>query len=78
MFKFAKVSALFLGLAVVAGAGLSSVASAHTQIPQAAWQAEGGADRLQQERVAEGGADRLRELGLAEGGADRLNALHMA
>jgi hypothetical protein len=36
--------------------------------------AEGGADRLQGNRVAEGGADRLQDRRLAEGGADRLHS----
>lgn len=75
MFKFAKNAVVFLGLAVVAGLGVSSLAQAAAQpAAQVQWQAEGGADRLNQDRVAEGGAERLRERGLAEGGADRLQA----
>ena len=34
--------------------------------------AEGGSDRLQQNRVAEGGSDRLQQNRVAEGGSDRL------
>ncbi|KAF1027012.1 MAG: hypothetical protein GAK37_02534 [Pseudomonas sp.] len=70
MFTFAKASSLFLGLAVVAGLGLSSLASANTH--PAAPKAEPS------HLLAEGGADRLHERGLAEGGADRLQAQHMA
>ncbi|WP_137805263.1 hypothetical protein [Pseudomonas sp. G(2018)] len=79
MFNFSKVSSLALGLALVGGLGLSNLASANT--PSVASQstikvvvAEGGSDRLQQNRVAEGGADRLQELRerVAEGGSDRL------
>lgn len=79
MFNFSKVSSLALGLALVGGLGLSNLASANT--PAAATPgsiqallAEGGSDRLQQNRVAEGGADRLQELRerVAEGGSDRL------
>ncbi|KAA0995253.1 phage infection protein [Pseudomonas sp. ANT_J12] len=66
MFNFSKVSSLALGLALVGGLGLSNLASANTPtVPQTPTQpllAEGGSDRLQQNRVAEGGADRLQEL----------------
>ncbi|HEF4761998.1 TPA: hypothetical protein SAN82_004456 [Pseudomonas putida] len=79
MFNFSKVSSLALGLALVGGLGLSNLASANTAsvaAPSAiqALLAEGGSDRLQQNRVAEGGADRLQELRerVAEGGSDRL------
>jgi hypothetical protein len=34
--------------------------------------AEGGSDRLIEQRVAEGGSDRLQERRVAEGGSDRL------
>jgi hypothetical protein len=83
MFNFSKASSLVLGLAVVAGLGLSSLASANMPTAELHGHAshllvEGGADRLQQNRVAEGGADRLHEQGLAEGGADRLQAMHTA
>jgi hypothetical protein len=37
--------------------------------------AEGGSDRLIQNRVAEGGSDRLIQNRVAEGGADRLQEL---
>ncbi|MFC6336680.1 phage infection protein [Pseudomonas sp. CCM 7891] len=67
MFNFSKVSSLALGLALVGGLGLSNLVSANTlsavshgQIPQLL--VEGGADRLNQNRVAEGGADRLQEV----------------
>ncbi|MCS3418024.1 phage infection protein [Pseudomonas yamanorum] len=66
MFNFSKASSLVFGLAVVAGLGLSSVASAHTH----AAVVKGEASHL----VAEGGADRLHERGLAEGGAERVQA----
>ena len=79
MFNFSKVSSLALGLALVGGLGLSNLASANTQAVATpgsiqALLAEGGSDRLQQNRVAEGGADRLQELRerVAEGGSDRL------
>jgi hypothetical protein len=67
MFNFSKVSSLALGLALVGGLGLSTLASANTHSPEPQNQvqsllAEGGSDRLQQNRVAEGGADRLQEL----------------
>ncbi|WP_419709883.1 hypothetical protein [Pseudomonas sp. NFX224] len=77
MFNFSKVSSLALGLALVGGLGLSNLASANTaslasQSPIQALLAEGGSDRLQQNRVAEGGSDRLIENRVAEGGSDRL------
>ncbi|MEJ5059982.1 MULTISPECIES: hypothetical protein [unclassified Pseudomonas] len=81
MFNFSKVSSLALGLALIGGLGLSNLASANTAIaasssPIAALLAEGGSDRLQQNRVAEGGSDRLIQNRVAEGGADRLQKLH--
>ncbi|MNS00954.1 hypothetical protein D3C72_322270 [compost metagenome] len=77
MFNFSKVSSLALGLALVGGLGFSNLASANTasvasQSPIQALLAEGGSDRLQQNRVAEGGSDRLIENRVAEGGSDRL------
>ena len=77
MFNFSKVSSLALGLALIGGLGLSNLASAITACaasnsPIAALLAEGGSDRLQQNRVAEGGSDRLIENRVAEGGSDRL------
>jgi hypothetical protein len=77
MFNFSKVSSLALGLALIGGLGLSNLASANTtsaaaNSPIAALLAEGGSDRLQQNRVAEGGSDRLIQNRVAEGGADRL------
>ncbi|WP_160107445.1 hypothetical protein [Pseudomonas izuensis] len=77
MFNFSKVSSLALGLALVGGLGLSNLASANTPSVAApssiqALLAEGGSDRLQQNRVAEGGSDRLIENRVAEGGSDRL------
>lgn len=39
--------------------------------------AEGGAERLLERRVAEGGSDRLQERRLAEGGAERLLSSHV-
>jgi len=77
MFNFSKVSSLALGLALIGGLGLSNLASANTasaasNSPIAALLAEGGSDRLQQNRVAEGGSDRLIENRVAEGGSDRL------
>ncbi|WP_448118502.1 phage infection protein [Pseudomonas serbica] len=67
MFNFSKVSSLALGLALVGGLGLSTLASANSaslasNSPVAALLAEGGSDRLIENRVAEGGADRLQEL----------------
>ncbi|MFJ7107370.1 phage infection protein [Pseudomonas sp. NPDC098740] len=59
MFNFSKVSSLALGLALVSGLGLSSLASAHTGNAASPGQVqqllvEGGSDRLQElrERVA--------------------------
>ncbi|MEO4015703.1 phage infection protein [Pseudomonas rossensis] len=59
MFNFSKVSSLGLGLALVSGLGLSSLASAHTGNAASPGQVqqllvEGGSDRLQElrERVA--------------------------
>jgi hypothetical protein len=77
MFNFSKVSSLALGLALIGGLGLSNLASANTasaasNSPIAALLAEGGSDRLQQNRVAEGGSDRLIQNRVAEGGSDRL------
>jgi hypothetical protein len=77
MFNFSKVSSLALGLALVGGLGLSSLASANTSNTVSNSQiqsllAEGGSDRLQQNRVAEGGSDRLIQNRVAEGGSDRL------
>ncbi|MBZ9782700.1 hypothetical protein K9857_14240 [Pseudomonas sp. REP124] len=79
MFNFSKVSSLALGLALVGGLGLSTLASANTTAvaPQSsvkALLASDGSDRLQQNRVAEGGADRLQELRerVAADGSDRL------
>ena len=76
MFNFSKVSSLAIALTLVGGVGLANVASAtaasasiHNQVQQLA---EGGADRLLENRVAEGGSDRLRENRVAEGGSDRL------
>jgi hypothetical protein len=77
MINFSKVSSLALGLALLGGLGLSNLASAntsnsvsHSQIQSLL--AEGGSDRLQQNRVAEGGSDRLIQNRVAEGGSDRL------
>ena len=67
MINFSKVSSLVLGLALVGGLGLSSLASARTGNAASPGQVqqllvEGGSDRLIENRVAEGGADRLQEL----------------
>ncbi|WP_434672228.1 phage infection protein [Pseudomonas sp. R1-15] len=65
MFNFSKLSSLAIALTLVGGVGLSTAASAKNSPShgQAAQQlAEGGSDRLIQNRVAEGGADRLQEL----------------
>lgn len=65
MFNFSKLSSLAIALTLVGGVGLSNVASAKSapSPDQAAQQlAEGGSDRLIDNRVAEGGADRLQEL----------------
>ena len=66
MFNFSKLSSLAIALTLVGGATLSNIAaadSASSSYDQAAHQlAEGGSDRLIQNRVAEGGADRLQEL----------------
>ncbi|WP_339491913.1 phage infection protein [Pseudomonas sp. EA_15y_Pfl2_R67] len=79
MFNFSKVSSLAIALTLLGGVGLANVASAaatsasiHKQAQQLA---EGGADRLLENRVAEGGSDRLLENRVAEGGADRLQEL---
>ena len=79
MFNLSKVSSLAIALTLVGGVGLANVASAteasastHNQAQQLA---EGGSDRLLENRVAEGGSDRLRENRVAEGGADRLQEL---
>ena len=76
MFNFSKVSSLAIVLTLVGGFGLANVASAtaasasiHNQVQQLA---EGGSDRLLENRVAEGGSDRLLENRVAEGGSDRL------
>ena len=76
MFNFSKVSSLAIALTLVGGVGLANVASAtaasapiHNQVQQLA---EGGSDRLLENRVAEGGSDRLLENRVAEGGSDRL------
>jgi hypothetical protein len=65
MFNLSKASSLVFGLAVVAGLGLSSMASASTHA---------AAKAQPSHLLAEGGADRLHERGLAEGGAERLQA----
>ncbi|MBC3376389.1 phage infection protein [Pseudomonas sp. SWRI92] len=74
MFNFSKLSSLAVALTLVGGVGLSNVASASAQAdsPSAQQLAEGGSDRLIQNRVAEGGSDRLIENRVAEGGSDRL------
>ncbi|NUU39412.1 hypothetical protein [Pseudomonas sp. C2B4] len=63
-----------LGLSNLASANTATVA---TPTAAQALLAEGGADRLQElrERVAEGGSDRLIQNRVAEGGADRLQEL---
>ncbi|MDY0831409.1 phage infection protein [Pseudomonas sp. SED1] len=66
MFNLSKASSLVFGLAVVAGLGLSSMASADTHTAVVKDQTS--------HLLAEGGADRLHERGLAEGGAERLQA----
>ena len=79
MFNFSKLSSLAIALTLVGGATLSNIAaadSASSSYDQAAHQlAEGGSDRLIQNRVAEGGSDRLIQNRVAEGGADRLQEL---
>ncbi|WP_080942549.1 hypothetical protein [Pseudomonas fluorescens] len=76
MFNFSKLSSLAIALTLVGGATLSNIAaadSASSSYDQAAHQlAEGGSDRLIQNRVAEGGSDRLIQNRVAEGGSDRL------
>ena len=76
MINFSKLSSLAIALTLVGGATLSNIAaaeSAPSSYDQAAHQlAEGGSDRLIQNRVAEGGSDRLIENRVAEGGSDRL------
>lgn len=66
MFNLLKASSLVFGLAVVAGLGLSSMASANTHAATLKDQPS--------HLLAEGGADRLHERGMAEGGAERLQA----
>ncbi|WP_434650876.1 phage infection protein [Pseudomonas sp. D1-2] len=79
MINFSKLSSLAIALTLVGGVGLSNIASAESapsSYEQAAHQlAEGGSDRLIENRVAEGGSDRLIENRVAEGGADRLQEL---
>ncbi|MFW9268930.1 phage infection protein [Pseudomonas sp. NR3] len=78
MINFSKLSSLAIALTLVGGAGLSNIASAQgaPAADHAAHQlAEGGSDRLIENRVAEGGSDRLIENRVAEGGADRLQEL---
>ncbi|WP_445571716.1 phage infection protein [Pseudomonas sp. E102] len=79
MINFSKFSSLAIALTLVGGAGLSNIAAAESApsfYEQAAHQlAEGGSDRLIENRVAEGGSDRLIENRMAEGGADRLQEL---
>ncbi|MDY7532211.1 phage infection protein [Pseudomonas sp. Bout1] len=70
MFKLSKASSLIFGLAVIAGLGLSSMASASSHAAVAKAQPS--------HLLAEGGADRLHERGLAEGGAERLREARMA
>ncbi|WP_213939469.1 hypothetical protein [Pseudomonas sp. dw_612] len=77
MFNFSKVSSLALGLALIGGLGLSNLASANTlsaasHSPVQQLLAEGGSDRLQQNRVAEYGSENLQKNRVAEGGSDRL------
>ena len=82
MFNFSKLSSLAIALTLVGGATLSNIAaadSASSSYDQAAHQlAEGGSDRLIQNRVAEGGSDRLIQNRVAEGGSDRLIQNRMA
>lgn len=66
MFNLSKASSLVLGLTVIAGLGLSSMASADTHA--------GAVKDQSSHLLAEGGAGRLHERGLAEGGAERLQA----
>jgi hypothetical protein len=76
MINFPKLSSLAIALTLVGGAALSNIAaaeSAPSSYEQAVHQlAEGGSDRLIENRVAEGGSDRLIENRVAEGGSDRL------
>ncbi|EJL02317.1 MULTISPECIES: hypothetical protein [Pseudomonas] len=76
MSTVSKVASLAIALAFVGGLGLANIASAaalHTEAAQHL--AEGGSDRLLENRVAEGGSDRLIQNRVAEGGADRLQEL---
>ncbi|QTH16707.1 phage infection protein [Pseudomonas corrugata] len=75
MFSFPKASSLAVALALVGSFGLANVASATDSKAPAHQLAEGGSDRLIQNRVAEGGSDRLIQNRVAEGGADRLQEL---
>ncbi|TWC10619.1 MULTISPECIES: phage infection protein [unclassified Pseudomonas] len=75
MFNVPKASSLAIVLALVGGFGLSNIASATDSGAPVHQLAEGGSDRLIQNRVAEGGSDRLMENRVAEGGADRLQEL---
>ncbi|MGK3122413.1 phage infection protein, partial [Pseudomonas corrugata] len=72
MFSFPKASSLAVALALVGSFGLANVASATDSKAPAHQLAEGGSDRLIQNRVAEGGSDRLIQNRVAEGGSDRL------
>ncbi|VVP81524.1 hypothetical protein PS918_02345 [Pseudomonas fluorescens] len=77
MITFSKFSSLALGLALVGGLGLSNLASANSPSPASYTQVqpllvEGGAERLQQNRVAEYGSENLQRNRVAEGGSDRL------
>jgi len=72
MFNFPKASSLAIALVLVGGIGLSNIASATVSSAPAQQLAEGGSDRLIENRVAEGGSDRLIQNRVAEGGSDRL------
>ncbi|QHD00513.1 hypothetical protein PspS04_09040 [Pseudomonas sp. S04] len=70
---------LSLALSVLAAnAFAADLAQPVTAMQQPAVIAEGGSDRLQQNRVAEGGSDRLQQNRVAEGGSDRLQQNRVA
>jgi len=77
MINFTKLSSLALGLALVGGLGLSTVASAST-VPSHQVVAQDGSDRLQQNRVAADGSDRLKGNQVAEYGSERLQQNRVA
>ncbi len=63
---------------MAANAFAGNLAQPVTAAQQPAVIAEGGSDRLQQNRIVEGGSDRLQQNRVAEGGSDRLQQNRVA